>query len=219
MKIEGSHPLPFPRAAVWAALMDPDVLSRTLPGCERLEALGDGVFAGTLNTQIGPVRGQFEGTVELGELAPPESFHLQLAGEGPSGFLRGAGTVRLDEEGDATVVRYELEAQVGGRIAGVGQRLLDSSARVITRQGLEGLERQLAARHPVREAGELVATEAAVSPASEPPAAPTQGEFAAAFARGLWQDLVPAPARPWVLVGLVAALALVVLLLVRACTG
>jgi hypothetical protein len=57
VKIEGSHPLPFPRAAVWAALMDPDVLSRTLPGCERLEALGDGVFAGTLNTQIGPVRG------------------------------------------------------------------------------------------------------------------------------------------------------------------
>lgn len=219
MKISGSHSLSFPRTAVWAALMDPDVLSRTLPGCEKLEKVGDGVFAGTLNVHIGPVRGQFQGTVELSERIPPERYHMKLAGEGPSGFMNGEGDIRLDEEDAGTVLRYDLEAQVGGRIAGVGQRLLDSSARVITRQGLEGLERQLAARHPARGEGATATADAAEAPTGAPVPAPTQREFTGAFVRGLWEDMVPAGARPWVIAAAVAISALVALVAVRACAG
>lgn len=218
MKISGTHSLPFAREAVWAALTDPDVLSRTLPGCERLEAVGEGVFAGTLKVQIGPVRGEFEGTVELTELAPPDSYHMKLAGEGASGFMNGEGDIHLEEEDAGTRIRYDLEAQVGGRIAGVGQRLLDSSARVITRQGLEGLERQLAARHPSG-GEEATATGGAEAALREPPPAPTRTRFATAFARGLWEEMIPASARPWVIAGVAAVAALAVLLIVRACTG
>jgi carbon monoxide dehydrogenase subunit G len=235
MKLSGSHPLPYPRPVVWRALMDPEVLSRTLPGCERLEATGDGAFAGTLTVQVGPVRGQFDGTLEMTERVEPERYHMRLAGQGASGFLSGEGEVRLEEAegGAATVLHYDLEAQVGGRIAGVGQRLLDSSARVIARQGLEGLEKQLAVRHVaaggelggVAEGGGEVGGEAAGEAGTETVgtaptsgavgAAPSQREFAGRFARGLWEELVPAAARPWVVVGVVAVIVVVVWLVVR----
>jgi uncharacterized protein len=142
--------------------------------------------------------------------------------------------VRLEEAegGAATVLHYDLEAQVGGRIAGVGQRLLDSSARVIARQGLEGLEKQLAVRQAAGRGGgeagsggeaERVedASEAEMesSAADSGPgaigAAPSQREFAGRFARGMWEDLVPAAARPWVILGVVAVVVVVVWLVVR----
>jgi hypothetical protein len=181
--------------------MDPEVLSRTLPGCERLERSGENAFAGALNVQVGPVKGAFQGTLELTDLRPPESYRMKLQGQGPQGFLTGEGEVRLEESPDGTLVHYDLDAQTGGRIAGVGQRLLESSAKVIARQGLEGLERQLAARHP----------------AGGP--APTQAEFAGRFARGLWQELVPPRARPWVVAAALALLALLALLVARTCGG
>lgn len=250
MKLSGSHPLPYPRPIVWRALMDPEVLSRTLPGCERLEATGDGAFAGTLTVQVGPVRGQFDGTLEMTERVEPERYHMKLAGQGASGFLTGEGEVRLEEaeEGAATVLHYDLEAQVGGRIAGVGQRLLDSSARVIARQGLEGLERQLAVRHVAaggepggggggvdagtRESGVteadgdvpgVVGSEGGGEARSERVtaqpgavgAAPSQREFAGRYVRGMWEELVPAAARPWVVLAVVAVIVVVVWLVVR----
>lgn len=259
MKLSGSHPLPYPRPVVWRALMDPEVLSRTLPGCERLEATGDGAFAGTLTVQVGPVRGQFDGTLEMTELVEPERYHMKLAGQGASGILSGEGEVRLEEAegGAATVLHYDLEAQVGGRIAGVGQRLLDSSARVIARQGLEGLEKQLAVRHVAAggdlgggggggvglvgggtsesavaeadgevagvvgsegggdDAGGVGRTESMAPKSGAVGAAPSQREFAGRYVRGMWEELVPAAARPWVIVGVVAVVVAVVWLLVR----
>lgn len=238
MKLAGSHRLAHPRPVVWDALMDPDVLSRTLPGCERLETTGDGAFSGALTVAIGPVRGQFEGTLEMTDLQPPERYHMKLAGQGASGFLTGEGEVRLEEAdgGAATVVHYDLDAQVGGRIAGVGQRLLDSSAKVIARQGLEGLERQLATRGTARAgataSGETAPSGAGHRPADEtgtaggaapvhhatpatPAGSPGQAAFAARFVRGLWQEMVPPAARPWVIGGLVLLLALAIWLIAR----
>ncbi|HUO86401.1 MAG TPA: carbon monoxide dehydrogenase subunit G [Thermoanaerobaculia bacterium] len=224
MKLSGSHRLPYPRAVVWDALMDPEVLSRTLPGCERLEATGDGAFSGSLIVQVGPVRGQFDGTLEMTDRRSPESYRMKLAGQGASGFLTGEGAIRLEEAegGAATLLHYDLDAQVGGRIAGVGQRLLDSSAKVIARQGLEGLERQLATRAVAAGApgaddgivasGGLAREEGPAPPAPAPPAAPSQREFVSRFARGLWDEVVPPAARPWLIAAAVALLALVVLL-------
>ena len=124
------------------------MLAGTLPGCEALERVDDDTLAGRLRVNVGPVRGDFRGRLTLGDLAPPESYRLKLDGRGPSGFLSGEGTVRLEETAaGGTTLRYDLDAQVGGKIAGLGQRLLESSGKAVALQGLQGLERQLAALH------------------------------------------------------------------------
>ena len=128
VKLQGQHTFDVPRAQVWQALLDPEVLARTLPGCEKLERTGEHQFAGALNLKVGPVQGLFDGTVALSDVQPPESYRIQLKGQGAPGFVEGDGTIRLEEAPGGTVLHYEVDAQVGGRIAGVGQRLLDSSA-------------------------------------------------------------------------------------------
>ena len=152
MKIQGEHTFDAPRERVWRALLDPEVLTRTLPGCERLERTGENEYRGVLNVQIGPVKGQFQGTLQLADILPLEGYHMKLDGSGPSGFINGQGELRLADAPAGTTLRYDLDAQIGGRIAGLGQRLVESSAKSITRQGLEGLARELALMtDPVRE--------------------------------------------------------------------
>jgi carbon monoxide dehydrogenase subunit G len=209
MKIQGEHPFDAPRELVWRALLDPAVLARVLPGTERLERVGDNEFRGVMSVHVGPVKGQFQGTLQLTDLVPPESYHMKLAGNGPAGFMNGEGAIRLTDAPAGTTLRYDLDAQVGGRLAGVGQRLLESSARAITKQGLEGLARELQAMKET----------AALAAPVVPPAAPTQTEFAVRVAGDVARDLVPAERRPW-LVGIgLAVLALTVFLLARACGG
>lgn len=187
MKIKGSHTLAEPRGVVWEAILDPEVLSRTLPGCEDMAPVGDNRFRGKLKMKVGPVQGVFEGGVELLDLDPPNGYSLKMDGKGAPGFVNGNGSLRLEDTDDGgTLLHYEIDAQVGGRIAAVGQRLLDSSAKVLTRQGLQGLEQQLAARAPA---------------ADEPPAptggdeasagAPSQAAFAGRFAAGMARELWP----------------------------
>ena len=212
MRIEGTYRLEHPRQAVWAALMDPGVLAGTLPGCERLERVGEDTFEGRLRVSIGPVRGDFQGRLTMSETAAPESYRMQLDGRGPNGFMTGAGTVRLEEAdgGEATAVHYDLEAQVGGKIAGLGQRLLESSGKAVAQQGLEGLERQLAALHGAPGAGSASSpplssrSSSATTRASfpRPPASPpSQIEFAVGVARQVLRDLVPPESRRFVLAG------------------
>ncbi|MES1244789.1 MAG: carbon monoxide dehydrogenase subunit G, partial [Acidobacteriota bacterium] len=134
MKIQGSHTFDFPREQVWRALLDPAILARTLPGCERLERVGENDFQGALNVQVGPVKGQFQGTLQLSDLHPLEGYHMKLDGKGPAGFMNGEGDLTLADAGaGSTLLTYDLDAQVGGRVAGVGQRLVESSAKSITR--------------------------------------------------------------------------------------
>jgi len=218
MKIQGEHTFDAPRERVWRALLDPEVLARTLPGCERLERTGENEYRGVLNVQVGPVKGQFQGTLQLADILPLEGYHMKLDGSGPSGFMNGQGELRLADTPAGTTLRYDLDTQIGGRIAGLGQRLVESSAKSITRQGLEGLARELAAMtDPVRE--ETVKEEIAVAPVppAPPPVRPTQAEVAARVAGDVARDLVPAEKRPWVIgVGL-ALLAILVFLLARSC--
>lgn len=210
MKIQGEHTFDAPRARVWQALLDPEVLARTLPGCERLERTGENDYRGVLNVQVGPVKGQFQGTLHLTDLVPLESYHMKLDGSGPSGFMNGQGALRLaDAPAGGTILRYDIDANVGGRVAGVGQRLLESSARSITKQGLEGLGRELQAMRAVAEA-----TPSAVPP---PQAPPTQAEFAVRVAGDVARDLVPPAKRAWVVGGGIVLLGVIVLLVVRGC--
>lgn len=234
VKLQGQHTFEATRDRVWAALLDPDVLARTLPGCEQLEQVEENRFQGALTVKVGPVQGKFNGTVTLSDLVPPESYRLALEGQGPSGFMNGNGTLRLEEVGETvsvqTILHYDVDAQVGGRIAGVGQRLLDSSARVITRQALEGLERQIAP--PQAPAGGEASTVAAardsdnatprsdgLSSSSAPsPAPPSQAEFAGEFTKGLLKELIPPERRPLVAIVAIAVLAILGLLIVRGCS-
>jgi hypothetical protein len=189
MKIQGEHHFPFPPAIVWDALMDPEVLSRTLPGCEQLTEVDEDTLEGRLQVAIGPVRGQFRGTLTMTDKDPPNRYKMRLDGHGPSGFLKGEGGVALEPDGSGTLLRYDLDAQVGGRIAGVGQRLLDSSSKVIAAQGLEGLERQLAARQLATSGDAPDGVSSAAS--ASLPAPPSQAALAAAVASGVARDLFP----------------------------
>ncbi len=210
MKIQGERRLGFPRQRVWEALMDPEVLARTLPGCRSLERDGDDAFSGRLQVSIGPVKGDFRGRLALSDVEPPAGYRMSLDGRGPSGFMRGEGSVKLAEadSGAATLLTYDLDAQVGGRIAGLGQRLLESSGKAVAQQGLEGLERQLAAGEVGETAGEPAVRTAPVAgpgaaghPRTGAPEPPSQVEFAVGVARRVAGDtvgkLVPPDARPW----------------------
>ena len=145
VKLAGTHEFDAPKEAVWEALLDPDVLSQILPGCKQLDRSGENEFKGEISIRVGPVQGSFNGTVNLKDIDPPNSYRMELAGQGRPGYVKGAGALRL--EGDApTTLHYDGDAQLSGRIASVGQRLVDSTARSLTRQGLQSLESIIAAR-------------------------------------------------------------------------
>jgi len=188
MKIEGTHTFAAPRNIVWPMLMDPEVLASVMPGCEKLEQIGDNQYKGVLKIRVGPVQGKFNGIVTLSELSEPESFRLSVDGKGAPGFVKGSGILHLESDGNSTLLRYGGEAQVGGRIASVGQRLLDTSARAIIRQSLDGLEQQVQARmKPESTEGGAAATAAA--------APPSQTQFAAGVVRNMLAELIPPEQR------------------------
>ena len=143
MKLTGEHRFAAPRDRVWQALLDPEVLAGTLPGFQRLERVGDHEYAGTLALGVGPVQGRFDGRVQLTDLQAPEAYRLQMSGRGTPGYVDGTGSVRLTEDGDGTVMSYEIEVNVGGRIAGVGQRLLEMTGKSLSRQALDRLAHRI----------------------------------------------------------------------------
>lgn len=207
MKLAGEHRFQIPRQQVWEALLDADVLSRCLPGFEHLEKVGDNDFEGALNIRVGPVQGQFQGRLSLSDLDPPAGYSLKMKGQGPAGFVHGAGTVQLEDLDGETLLRYDMDAQVGGKIAGVGQRLLDSSAKALSNQAMTEFG-SIIQRQEHGAAGE---SEQAL------PEAPSQAEFATKVAKEVVSDLVP-PERRALLVTVSLALAVVIIvLLFRSC--
>jgi carbon monoxide dehydrogenase subunit G len=198
MKIQGEHRFSASRDEVWKALLDPEVLSRTVPGSQGLERTGDNSFKGELTMKVGPVQGVFQGKVALENVDPPNGYTMKIDGRGAPGFVNGTGTIALaDEPGGGTLLRYDVDAQVGGRIAGVGQRLLDSSAKVITRQALEALDVQIQARAAGGGSGAGGEGSDAGSGSSDgaspaaPPPAPSTVKFAAGVVKGVIVDMVP----------------------------
>src|SRR5579862_2817198 len=116
MKLEGNYTFQAPRDLVWDALQDPVLLGSVLPGSEGLEALGDDKYKAVLKVQVGPVQGTFEGTVGLADINKPESYRMDINGKGAPGFVKGTGAVRLEVQGETTIMHYEGDAQVGGKI-------------------------------------------------------------------------------------------------------
>lgn len=167
MQFEAQHRFEGSRQDVWDALHDPEILSRALPGNARMELTEAGTYAGELRAGVGPVTAaRFDVRVTLTEESAPEAFTMLVDGRGAAGFVEGPVRVTLDEDGpDATLMTYAADLQIGGRIAGVGQRLLDTVGKGMARKSLEEVNQHM--RGSVADTGaeptDLARPDAAVS--------------------------------------------------------
>ncbi len=143
MKIEGSYDLPAARDRVWQALQDPAQLATAMPGCETLEATGPGEYRATMKVGVAAVKGTFEGKVRLSDHEPPHRYKMAVEGSGGPGFLRGAAALELSEVAGGTRVAYSADVQVGGLIAGVGQRMLGGVAKMLLDQFFSRMAQQI----------------------------------------------------------------------------
>lgn len=130
MEMTGSERIAAPRELVYRALNDPEVLKAAIPGCETIEKLSDTEMTATVVTKVGPVKAKFQGAVTLSHLDPPNGYTISGEGKGgAAGFAKGGARVRLEEDGGVTVLHYEVKADVGGKLAQLGSRLIDGTAR------------------------------------------------------------------------------------------
>ena len=148
MILNGTFTFNGPRQKVWDLLQDPGVLAKALPGTERLTMSGPDRYEGVMKVSVGPMTAaKFDVTVTLADKQPPERFTMQIDSKGSVGFARGPAAVTLQEQADGgTAMEYTSDVQIGGRIASVGQRLIESVSRMMMRQALEALDRELRAR-------------------------------------------------------------------------
>jgi len=204
MKLAGEYVFNGPREEVWELVRDPEVLAGALPGTQSLEKVGESEYQGKMNVRIGPLSGVFSGKVVVSDEVPPESYTLSVEGRGSPGFAQGTGRVQLVDQGDGTtLMKYEGEVQVGGKLAGVGQRMLETVSKSMTRQGLEALNQALQARMAARSGGQ---EEVNYTP-------PSEAQFAAAVARDVAGEVLLSSRTVWVVVALVIAIVVIVVFL------
>ncbi len=130
MDMTGERRIPAPRQKVWDALNDPQVLKACIPGCESVERQENGDLKATAAVKIGPISTRFSGTLKLLDLDPPNSYRIAGEGQGgAAGFAKGGATVNLADDGRFTLMRYEVKAEVGGKIAQLGSRLVDATSK------------------------------------------------------------------------------------------
>jgi len=134
VKIEGSYTFPASRQKMWDFLIDPECLARCMPGCEQFEAVREDEYIGTINVGVAAIKGAYNGKVKIEDKRPPEHYRLTLDGRGRQGFIRGSGTVDLEEKDGQTLLKYAGDIQVGGLLASVGQRMFDGVARMMMGQ-------------------------------------------------------------------------------------
>lgn len=145
MDMTGEYRIPAPKQAVWEALNDPDVLKACIPGCESLEKNGDEMTAAVV-AKIGPVKAKFAGKVRLENLNPPTSYSIVGEGTGGvAGFAKGGADVALVEDGSDTILSYTAKAQVGGKLAQLGSRLIDGTAKMMADQFFSAFTERVAA--------------------------------------------------------------------------
>jgi len=145
MDMTGEYRIAASRERVWAALNDPETLKASLPGCETLEKVSEREFVATVVAKVGPVKAKFNGNVTLSNLNPPQGYTISGEGKGgAAGFAKGGADVRLAEDGDVTVLTYTAKADVGGKLAQLGSRLIDGTARKMADEFFENFSRQVA---------------------------------------------------------------------------
>ena len=130
MVMSGEQQLAAPREKVWAMLIDPEVLKACIPGCESLEVIGENEFSAVAMNKIGPVKARFKGKVRLTDIDPPNGYKISGEGDGGvAGFAKGGASVSLSDKDGGTLLTYNVEAQIGGKLAQLGQRLVNGAAK------------------------------------------------------------------------------------------
>jgi carbon monoxide dehydrogenase subunit G len=173
MEMKGSRRLAVTQQQAWDALNDPEVLKLCIPGCDKVEATGENQYAIGMGVKVGPVAARFNGKIQLTDVLPPNSYTLNFEGQGgAAGFGKGSAKVLLTPpaEGAGCELNYSAQAQVGGKIAQVGQRLVDGVARSMAEDFFRRFDEEMQRRHP-----QSYAAEAALPPPAEPAAAPRKG--------------------------------------------
>jgi len=156
MKIEGSYTIKSPRERLFRLLTSPEILQRCVPGCQSLEANEDGSYKMAMKTGIGSIRGLFTGLIRLDNINKPENFKMIVEGKGTPGFLKGEGALDLVVQGEEITVNYSGDVSVGGTLASVGQRMVQSAAKMITSQFFAAIEAEAKAIAKAEESGEPV---------------------------------------------------------------
>jgi carbon monoxide dehydrogenase subunit G len=200
MDLTGEYVLPAPRARVWTALNDPEVLKRCIPGCQEIQKLSDTEMTAKVALAVGPVRATFSGRVTLSDLDPPNGYRISGEGQGGvAGFGKGSATVRLADEGAGTKLSYVADASVGGKLAQIGSRLVEATAKKLADQFFD------------RFAAEFPAGAAVEPPASASSPGPTPGASAAAPLAAVAQGGVGRRLSPTIWVPALIALVAIVL--------
>jgi carbon monoxide dehydrogenase subunit G len=199
MKLSGEHLIPASQQTVWEALNDADMLRACLPGCETLEKVSDTEMTAKITTKIGPVKATFTGDVTLSDLDPPNGYKLSGEGQGgAAGFASGSASVNLSEQDGGTLLRYEVEARVGGKLAQIGSRLIDSVTKKLAAQFFTSLVEKLSPDD---------ATDAEPQSAESTESAPATATPAAAAASAPKRG-IPTPIWAIGIIGVVAVLIL-----------
>jgi carbon monoxide dehydrogenase subunit G len=204
VKIEGEYTFDGSREAVWDILRDPEVLASALPGTKNLDQISENEYQGEMQVRIGPVAGLFSGQVTISDEVPPESLTMTVEGRGKPGFVKGSGAVQLSsQDSDHTLMQYQGDMQVGGRLASVGQRMMDSVSKSLLKQGLDSINQALLARQASQSTGEQVEYQP-----------PSESDFAATVAKDMAGDMLSSRRVLWiagVIVVIVIILAVVLL--------
>jgi carbon monoxide dehydrogenase subunit G len=149
MEMEGSRVLAITQDQAWAALNDAEVLKASIPGCEKVEATGENRYAVVVAVKVGPLSAKFAGKIALSDVNPPESYTLAFDGQGgAAGFGKGQAKVKLTPQGTGCELAYSATAQVGGKLAQVGQRLIDGVARSMAEDFFKRFDQEMQRRYP-----------------------------------------------------------------------
>ncbi len=149
MDMTGERRIPAPRSVVWDALNDTDVLKASIPGCESLEKTGDNEMKATASVKVGPISAKFNGKVQLSDIDPPNGYRISGEGQGGvAGFAKGGASVALTDDGDGTTLAYTVNAQVGGKLAQLGGRLIDATAKQMADAFFDRFSQQVVAKIP-----------------------------------------------------------------------
>ncbi len=178
MEMTGERRIPASRQAVWDALNDPEILKQCIAGCESLDKTSDTEFSARVTSRVGPVTAKFTGKVELADIDPPNGYTISGEGQGGvAGFAKGGAKVQLAEDGDGTLLTYEANGTVGGKLAQIGSRLIDSTARKMADDFFDKFAEAVGGSEP---------EEAVEEPAEAPPAPPkSEGLSPAVWIGGL----------------------------------
>jgi len=193
MDLAGEYRIEAPRDAVWQALNDPDVLKQCIPGCQEIEKESDTAFSAKVKSKIGPVSATFKGKVTLSDLDPPNAYTISGEGQGGvAGFAKGGARVTLEEDGTATQLRYTADGQVGGKLAQVGARLVEGTAKKVADDfftRFNELVSEQAASQPAAEPTTATPEPAVESPAAAPLGTPTSPEPHGTMLENCWFGL------------------------------